>query len=170
MSEKSNTVFRLELHQLSQAAQVLGRAFRGDPGFEYLVPDEVRRAHLVPPLFGASRPLLPVVWRGLYHPGGGRCGLPASSRQHQTSLHEDVTHRPTYRVTETRWAGFLKLMYLENYLEKIHRRSVPEPHWYLWWLGVDPAHQGQSIGRALIQPVLERAEAESLPCYLETDN
>ena len=35
-------------------------------------------------------------------------------------------------------------------------------------LGVEPDRQGQGIGSALIQPVLGRADAEGLPCYLET--
>jgi ribosomal protein S18 acetylase RimI-like enzyme len=43
-------------------------------------------------------------------------------------------------------------------------------HWYLWGLGVEPSRQGQGIGGMLIQPVLARADASGLPCYLETMN
>ena len=35
-------------------------------------------------------------------------------------------------------------------------------------VGVAPAFQGQGYGRALLQPMLDRAELEGLPCYLET--
>ena len=41
--------------------------------------------------------------------------------------------------------------------------------WYLLTLGVDPPRQGRGIGSALMRPVLTRADAEGLPCYLETE-
>ena len=49
-----------------------------------------------------------------------------------------------------------------------HERIMPEPHWYLMILGVDPPHQGQGVGGQLLHPVLARADGEGLPCYLET--
>ena len=47
---------------------------------------------------------------------------------------------------------------------------MPGPHWYLWGLGVEPSEQGKGIGGALMLPILARAEAEGVPCYLETQN
>jgi len=35
-------------------------------------------------------------------------------------------------------------------------------------LGVSSAYQSQGIGSLLIKPILERADKENLPCYLET--
>lgn len=40
----------------------------------------------------------------------------------------------------------------------------------MWMLGVDPAHQKHGVGGMLIQLVLERADTDRLPCYLETSN
>jgi GNAT superfamily N-acetyltransferase len=51
-------------------------------------------------------------------------------------------------------------------LERLHPRS-PE-HWYLHYLGVVPARQGQGLGSALLRPVLERLDAEGLPAFLES--
>ena len=42
-----------------------------------------------------------------------------------------------------------------------------EPHVYLWFLAVDPAHQRGGVGRALLARVCEDAEA---PVYLDTAN
>jgi ribosomal protein S18 acetylase RimI-like enzyme len=50
----------------------------------------------------------------------------------------------------------------------IHERLVPEPHWYLMVLGVDPPYQGRGVGGTLIQPILLRADSERRRCYLET--
>jgi GNAT superfamily N-acetyltransferase len=43
-----------------------------------------------------------------------------------------------------------------------------EPHWYLNTLAVTPELQGSGIGTALIAPGLERADADGLGAYLET--
>ena len=37
-------------------------------------------------------------------------------------------------------------------------------------VGVEPSAQGKGIGGALMRPILRRAGAERLPCYLETQN
>jgi ribosomal protein S18 acetylase RimI-like enzyme len=42
-----------------------------------------------------------------------------------------------------------------------------DPHVYLWFLAVDPAHQRGGVGRALLARVCEDAEA---PVYLDTSN
>jgi GNAT superfamily N-acetyltransferase len=41
-------------------------------------------------------------------------------------------------------------------------------HYYLWGLVVDPAHKQQGIGTALLKPVVEKADTEKKPIYLET--
>jgi ribosomal protein S18 acetylase RimI-like enzyme len=42
--------------------------------------------------------------------------------------------------------------------------------WYLFLLGVEPHLQRRGLGSTLIRPVLERAEAARVACYLETEN
>jgi GNAT superfamily N-acetyltransferase len=54
------------------------------------------------------------------------------------------------------------------HFDHIHHHHMAGPHWYLALLGVSPRFQGQGIGRALLTPVLQRADREGLPCYLET--
>ena len=41
-------------------------------------------------------------------------------------------------------------------------------HYYLALIGVDPDHQGEGLGAALIRPVLERCDRESCGAYLES--
>ena len=43
-----------------------------------------------------------------------------------------------------------------------------DPHWYLFFVGVDPPHQGQRVGEQLLAPVLHAADAANTLCYLET--
>jgi ribosomal protein S18 acetylase RimI-like enzyme len=50
-------------------------------------------------------------------------------------------------------------------MERSHPR---EPHWYLAFVGTDPDHRGRGAGRAVIDPVLARCDAEGLGAYLES--
>lgn len=45
-----------------------------------------------------------------------------------------------------------------------------EPHWHLAFIGVDPAHQGQGIGAALLRYALAQIDAQGLHAYLESSN
>lgn len=40
--------------------------------------------------------------------------------------------------------------------------------WFLGTIGVDPAHQGKGLGRAVIEPGIMAAEKAGVPAYLET--
>ena len=46
--------------------------------------------------------------------------------------------------------------------------GVPESHWYLVVVGVDPELQGQVVCSAIVREGLALADQESKPCYLET--
>jgi GNAT superfamily N-acetyltransferase len=43
-------------------------------------------------------------------------------------------------------------------------------HEYLLMIAVSPGHQGGGLGRALIEPVLERCDSERMPAYLEASS
>ena len=53
-------------------------------------------------------------------------------------------------------------------LEAHRRRHAPSPHFYLSALGVEPDRQGEGVGTALVQPVLDRCDRDRTPAYLET--
>jgi GNAT superfamily N-acetyltransferase len=53
----------------------------------------------------------------------------------------------------------------------LEQHHPEEPlHWYLEAMGVAPGYQGRGIGSRLVEPMLERCDAESWPAYLETAN
>ncbi len=45
-----------------------------------------------------------------------------------------------------------------------------EPHWYLPFIGVDPACQGAGYGSELMKHALKRCDADRIPAYLENSN
>lgn len=54
--------------------------------------------------------------------------------------------------------------------EQMAHHHPSEPHWYLPLIGVDPAHQGQGHGDALMAHALARCDRDRAPAYLESTN
>lgn len=52
--------------------------------------------------------------------------------------------------------------------DKVHRTTLSAPHYYLLTLGVSPLSQGRGAGGRLLRHMLERADQEQTPAYLET--
>lgn len=53
--------------------------------------------------------------------------------------------------------------------EDIHMQWMPDEHWYLMALGVDPEHQRGGHGSALVRRGIQRADEANLAMYLETE-
>ena len=45
-----------------------------------------------------------------------------------------------------------------------------ERHWYLNVVSTLPSRQGQGLGSAVLEPVLDDADDNGWPCYLESSN
>ena len=53
--------------------------------------------------------------------------------------------------------------------DKKRKQLMPEPHWYLMAIGVDPDHQGNGHGSALVRAGMRRADRDRKKIYLETE-
>ncbi|MFC7397819.1 GNAT family N-acetyltransferase [Chelatococcus sp. GCM10030263] len=54
--------------------------------------------------------------------------------------------------------------------ERMAEYHPTEPHWYLPLIGVDPAHQGEGHGDALMAYALTQCDRDHVPAYLESSN
>ncbi len=164
------TAIPLASTQIPQAALVLARAFYNDPFFTFALPDEARRAQVLPwfyekflnygqrygkvyttaSLEGVAIWLGPqktsLTFLGILHSGLWLCPFKLDRPELQRSLR------------------------LSNYANRLHAAAITGRHWYLCELGVEPALQGQGVGSALLQPVVASADRQALCCYLETNN
>lgn len=156
--------------QLRDAAHVLARAFHDEPGWSWILPCESKRAQVMPWFME--------VWAKYCRKHGA--AYTTAHRVEGAALWIAPGQYPQSRVgmllsglmlvpLKVGLVGFSRLISSLSSYERLHKRYVPPRHWYLSVLGVDPPCQGQGIGSALIRPVLERADAEGLFCYLETE-
>ncbi len=68
------------------------------------------------------------------------------------------------------WNATRRMLRFEAFIEVCRRRTIGDPHWFLFCIGVRPDQQGQGLGAALIRHGLQRFQATGVPCYLETAN
>jgi GNAT superfamily N-acetyltransferase len=163
-------VVQLSRTQVRHAGEVLARAFHEDPIWLWVQPDESRRARLLLWFMEA--------WVRYCHKHGEVQLTAGKVEGVAVWIPPGKFPLSVVGIILAGWilaplkfgpAAFGRFTSGMNYLERLHKRDVPPRHWYLATLGVDPPRQGQGVGGALIQPVLARADADGLSCYLETE-
>jgi GNAT superfamily N-acetyltransferase len=145
------------------AGAVLCRAFENDPAMSWAVPElEKRRA--MQAWFTAI-----VHWgldRGEVESLDGKAV--AVWGHGPAKFFEQVKAgllKPTLSLGAT---SLIRLLKLSSATARNHALLCPEPHRYLWFVGVDPKHQRQGLGAKLLRRTLAKADKEKVPCYLET--
>ncbi len=162
---------RLEATQVPEASEVLGRAFQDDPGFTWLLPDESKRSRDLPWFMGVYARYCHrygEIHTTLDQVNGVAVWVPPG--KFPVSTIGLMLGGMIFAPFKLGPAAFGRFIGATNYMENLHERDAPLRHWYLAALGVDPSRQGHGVGGKLIEPVLARADAEGLPCYLESAN
>jgi ribosomal protein S18 acetylase RimI-like enzyme len=157
----------LEPRQTDAVGAALARAFFDDPLFVWGFPDEQRRARL---LDFQMKTFLRYGQRwGEVQTTAANAGAAIWLPPGDTRIRPLRAFRiGLWRMPFVAGLGNFRRFYRGvDHLEHFHD-DVEGPHHYLAVLGVEPELQGRGVGSALIAPVLERATADGLPCYLET--
>lgn len=162
-------IAEISKHMLEYSAKIMASAFQDDPLFKYALPDEQQRKKRLPFLFALNLrygALFGEVYSisrkavAIWLPPGNSTITPRRALQARKWLAPfNIGLRAIFRLAK-----------LNNISSNIHRRFAPDPHWYLFLLGVNPIRQGNGLGSLPLQPILVRADAAHLPCYLETNN
>lgn len=162
-------VSKLPLDRIGDAARLLARAFSADPILTFFLSDPVRRKLAFPAFF---RALIYETWECGHVYGAmvdnrlaGVCvwvppsrSKPSPQLQRRAAWNHGIVKACFPRGATALYRGFDATLAL-------HPRV---PHWYLFFIGVDPTFQSTGVGRKLIAPVLANADREAIPCYLET--
>jgi len=154
--------------QLEDAGRALALAFQDDPLQSYVLPEPEERALRSPAHFTTLiryGHLFGEVYTTQGTPEGAAVWQPPGAEMTpERAASAGLNRLPTLIGAE----AVERLGRVLDYLEAAHRREVPPEYWYLMIVGVVPARQGQGVGRALLQPILDRADAAGLPCCLDT--
>jgi len=157
--------------QIPAAGEMLARAFFDDPLCVYTQPDP-----------GARMSQFSWLFTQLIREGARQDGVYVSAVNHQPNGVAVWTPPRAAAATSPKGSGngmdqlaqgfgpeeYHRLSMAYRHLWRIRRQRMTGPNWYLRLLGVSPGFQGQGVGRTLLSLVLERADQEGLPCYLET--
>jgi GNAT superfamily N-acetyltransferase len=146
---------------LGAAAYVLAAAFHDDPTVSWLVPDHERRRAMLPAIME--------LFAEHFQPHGENHVNEAGSG---AALWQPPDAAPTPESEERLGSGLVALAGEDiarfDQLRGTFEANHPtEPHYYLMLLGVIPDRQGAGIGSALLHAVLDRADREHMPAYLE---
>lgn len=154
------------------AGAVLGRAFHGTDQWAAVFPDAGVRQHKLQQMFTGTVRLVyaagGVAERtagfeavALWLAPGRNIGFWPMLRSGFASAGFTVT--PPFPNTRRLTAMMLQF-------DRHRKRLMPDPHWYLMALGVDPEQQRRGYGGALVGHGIRRAEAASVPIYVETES
>lgn len=146
----------------------MAQAFRKEPNFTYMLPDDRYREKRLAWFFGSFVAGLGLHYGEVYTTRSGEGGAiwmrPGASVSPWGAFRAGLLAMP-FRLG---LRGSRRSMILGGHIESVRDEAAPPAHWYLTALGVRPGEQGRGIGRALVQPVLSRADRVGVPCYLET--
>lgn len=149
--------------EYGKVAMPLARAFADDLAFRWMVRDDRRIGTITQRFFDVG---LRRIWSAhdeMYttpdFAGGAVWEKPGVGKP---SVLEQLRMLPSFVSIFGRHMP--RMMRAMAVMEKMHPK---EPHYYLPFVGVDPARQGEGIGSALLRPVLDRCDREGVPAYLE---
>ncbi|MFD9464661.1 GNAT family N-acetyltransferase [Streptomyces sp. NPDC060027] len=151
--------------------RLLDKAFQDDPVSNWVFPDPAHRRATHPRLMAAFTDAVLAEGRVDLAEDGSACALWLSLPDGE---HGDATESDG--EDEDGPAQLRAAVDPDNErVELIGRLTadvhpVGRAHAYLWMIGVAPERQGEGLGSALIESVLERCDREGLAAYLEASN
>ncbi|HEX5440936.1 MAG TPA: GNAT family N-acetyltransferase [Ktedonobacterales bacterium] len=159
----------IQADQFDLAGRALARGFHNDPLAIYMLPDPGERARLLPAHFAAFL-RLGCISGEVYTTRGEPEGAAVWFQPHEAGSEAERTDGGEDPALGLPQEAFERFVTVTSALEPLHDAAVPASHYYLALLGVDRDLHGQGVGSRLLQPVLARADAEGVYCYLETYN
>lgn len=158
---------------LTSATDTVAAAFMADPFFVYLIGNDSHRQKWLTKFMNAA---LKRSWPNVY-------GMETPEGQYRgvLSVFPPGHYPPSNRRTlEFMVRLFRTLPGLARYssrmlrgyrvLRQLDYHHVTESHWYIQDIAIHPDMQGMGLGRNLMEWVLERADRENVPTFLETSN
>jgi ribosomal protein S18 acetylase RimI-like enzyme len=169
MNDQPDKLLRLTKKERNAASLVLAQAFAEYELFQYYFPD-VKERQAVLSTFCFLNISVCLKYGEVYASSPNMEGVSAWLPPGKTIGGWQIIRSVTPSVLfNFRRQGASRMRAYGRYVDDLHRRLVPNPHWYLQIIGVQPKYQGRGFCSRLVKPMLERTDREKLPCYLETN-
>ncbi|MFE0414509.1 GNAT family N-acetyltransferase [Streptomyces tendae] len=144
--------------------RLLDEAFQDDPVSSWVFPGEEYRRRTHHRLMAAFADAVFADGRIDLTEDGAACALWLPVPADEDAAAEDVPAR----IREAVDPANERVELIARLTDGIHPGG--RAHEYLWMIGVLPGRQGEGLGTALIESVLDRCDREGLPAYLEASS
>jgi GNAT superfamily N-acetyltransferase len=154
---------------LGRVADVLAAAFAEDPVLGWILRTDERRDAVRRELFETVVGQMSPGGEVYLAPDGSAAAacLPPALAGAKTGLVEQLRLLP--KMLKLSGIGRIgRLVTLMGTMERNHPHAPP--HFYVYFLGVDPAYRGEGLGSILLEAILARWDAKGTPTYLENSN
>ena len=158
---------RVGSQQYSKVVDILTSAFFDDPVFTWFMRKDSKKENAFKSLFTTvlTKYYLPnIVYKDTK---SNSSSIWVESKDVLTSSELSIPMKIRFLINVTHWCtlgGRNRFMYLTNQQDDAH---PPEPHHYLWAVGVKPEAQGKGYGTKILSHHLAILDELQIPAYLE---
>lgn len=149
-------------------AELLDKAFHDDPVSTWIFPEEADRRSRHPLLMGAFLDIVLAEGRVDVTEDGAACALWLSMPAHEPESGDEEPDEGPAALREAIDPGNERIELVGRITAEVHPGG--RAHEYLWLIAVAPERQGEGLGTALVESVLDRCDREGRAAYLEASN
>jgi ribosomal protein S18 acetylase RimI-like enzyme len=168
MTTVHHSVVRAQREQAAVIGEARAGAFSDDPVWAWLIPTDVPRRDERMLTFFTSIARSYLRRDKHAYLAGGAAGAALWSAPGSWNLPMSEIARESMPAFRAFGRNLPRALRTQLEVESKHPKEPT--HWYLGYLGVAPGHQGQGIGTRMLREVLDRADAEGTPAFLESSN
>lgn len=148
----------------SDVINILAQAFEDNQSVNYIVHQDGKRGERIRRLMEYAYAVCERYGKVLTTEDGYGCALILFPDQKKFSLRALVLDlKLILGVT-----GIQNLFKVLSREKRINQQYPEKSIYYLWFIAVDPKHQGKGLGTALLEALMEDAKEMQRPFYLET--
>ncbi|MBL8559937.1 MAG: GNAT family N-acetyltransferase [Hyphomonadaceae bacterium] len=150
-------------------SRTLARSFATDPVVDWFVRDDARREKALDQWFDFAVKKLGLPGREVWMSDDSSAvalWIPPPQDTMQLSIVDEVAAIPMFLSV----VSFQRLGRMQRLRAAFDANHPKAPHWYLFFLAVDPDCQGQGLGSAILKSTLDAIDAKHEAAYLEASS
>jgi len=160
---------RATLADAGPVARTLARAFATDPVVDYFVRGDAQRERAMATWFDFAVKRFGLPGKETWMREDARAvalWLPPPQAALHMGLVEEVQALPVFLSV----VGLSRIGRMQRLRAAFDANHPKAPHWYLFFLAVDPDAQGQGLGSAMLKATLAPIDAAGASSYLEASS